>query len=159
MTICYFASNFSRKFLPNATRLAGWKGWLLQSEQQAPRYRGRHVWLLAKIPCDDFLYEMLVVLVCAHACTAPVAWGEISHERIMAFPFSIYVKVFCLCSLPWILTRNIVFFKKFSLHLSHILILSRTFSHFPSEDNPIFPANYQFYYHITVWISDGCLAR
>jgi len=31
-------------------------------------------------PCDGFLYEMFVVLVCAHACTAPVVWGEISHE-------------------------------------------------------------------------------
>jgi len=32
-------------------------------------------------------FEMSVVLVYAQVCTAPVAWGEFSHERIMAFPF------------------------------------------------------------------------
>jgi hypothetical protein len=79
--------------------------------------------MLAKFRAMAFSMKIAVVLVCAQARTAPVAWGEISHEKIMAFPFSFKR---CSAFARYLnLIEKVTFFNKSIVEI-HVLILIYT---------------------------------
>ena len=92
---------------------------IMQSENMWPSLRGRHVRLLAKIRATAFSMNCCRIGMYASMYCSGRMGGDFAWEN-HGVPLFYFVKVFCLCSLPWIIT-SAALFNKIIQCLTHLL--------------------------------------